>query len=182
MKEFKISWLLISGFAGIVLGTIFANCMEHMNPSALAVFAIDQYSVTGWLLQGRGEFSLYLLRQRGGQFLGMLLLGFLCNSILLVFALTLFGGFVWGLVLSLETMRMGIHGLLLAVSCFLPQCICYILAIWIFLVGKEQLRQGQGMSAGGIAKCVLLPLCITMLGVALEIWVSPELVQWVLRY
>lgn len=181
MKEFKTSWLLISGFAGIVLGTIFANCMEYMNPSVLAVFAIDQYSITGWMIQGREAFSLYLLRLRGGQFLGMLFLGFLCNSVLLVFALTLFGGFIWGLVLSLETMRLGIHGLLLAVACFLPQSICYVLAIWVFLVEKEYLRQDQGISAGRIAKCILLPLCITMLGIVLEIWISPELVQWVLQ-
>lgn len=181
MKEIKVSWLILSGFIGIVLGTIFANGMERLEPSGLAVFAIDQYSISAWVLQERKELSLYLFRQRGGQFLALLGIGFLCNSVFLAFLFTFFGGFIWGLILSLETMRLGIRGVLLAVACFFPQGICYLLAIWLFLVGKEQVRQQQYTPVKIIMKCILLPLVIMIVGVLLEIWVSPEFLQCILQ-
>lgn len=181
MKEGKFSWLILCGFAGIVLGTIFANGMVRLDPNSLAVFALDQYPISDWLFRERKGLSLYLFRQRGCQFAAMFVIGLLCNSVLLLLVLTFFGGFIWGLILSVETMRLGIHGLLLAVSCFLPQGICYLLAIWMFLVGKEQVGQRESGTMVFVLKCILLPLVITVAGILLEIWVSPELIQWVLK-
>lgn len=181
MKEVKVSWLILSGFLGIVLGTIFANCMERMSPNSLAVFALDQYSISEWIFQERKGLSVYLFRQRGIQFVGMLLLGFWCNSVVLLFLLTFFGGLIWGLMLSVETMRLGIQGLFLAVACFLPQGICYLLAIWLFLSAKEQVRQRETGMMGIISKCILLPLVVTIAGILMEIWISPGLIQWMMK-
>lgn len=181
MKEVKVSWLILSGFIGIVLGTIFANCMERLSPNSLVVFALDQYPISQWIFQERKGLSIYLFQQRGIQFIGMMVLGFLCNSVILLFLLTFFGGLVWGLMLSVETMRLGIQGLFLAVVCFLPQGICYLLAIWLFLFAKEQVRQRETGTISIISKCILLPLVITIAGILMEIWISPELIQWMIK-
>lgn len=181
MKEVRVSWLILCGFIGILLGTIFANCMERLEPNCLAAFAIDQYPISNWIFQERKGLSLYLFRQRGFQFAGMLVIGFLCNSVLLLFLLTFFGGLVWGLILSMETMRLGIQGLFLAVACFLPQGICYLLAIWMFLTGKEQVRQRDTGTLLLITKCILIPLVITVAGILMEIWISPEFIRWMLN-
>lgn len=181
MKEVKVSWLILCGFIGIVLGTIFANCMERLAPSSLAVFAIDQYPISEWIFQERKGLSVYLFRQRGLQFAGMLAIGALCNSVVLLFLVAFFGGFVWGLILSVETMRLGIQGLFLAVVCFLPQGICYLLAMGLFLIAKEQVRQRETGTIRLLSKCILLPLVITIAGILLEIWVSPELIRWMMQ-
>lgn len=180
MKEVKISWLILCGFVGIILGTIFANTMAHLGPSSLEVFALDQYSVYSWVLEERKALTFYLFRQRGLQFLGLLILGFLCNSVFLAFVLTFFGGFVWGLILSLESMRLGIQGLFLSVACFLPQGLCYVLAVFLFLFGKEAgNRENRKMVV--LFRCFILPLVITVAGILLEIWISPELIQWIVQ-
>lgn len=181
MKEIKWSWLLISGFIGIILGTVFANGMEHIKPNELTVFAVDQYSVSALALQERSQLSAYLLRHRGGQFLLLFGIGILCNSSLLVLMITGFSGFLWGLILSLETMRLGLNGLFLAVSCFLPQGICYLFAIWLFLLGKDHLRQESHVAVGAVCKWLLLPVLMAGLGILLEIWISPNIIQWLLQ-
>ncbi|MCM1494365.1 MAG: hypothetical protein NC089_01035 [Bacteroides sp.] len=181
MKEVKVSWLVFSGFIGILLGTIFANCMERLAPNSLAVFALDQYSISEWIFRERKSLSIYLFQQRGFQFIGMLVLGFFCNSVILLFLFTFFGGLVWGLMLSVETMRLGIQGLFLAVSCFFPQGICYILAVWLFLFAKEQVRQRETRTIGILSRCILLPLAVTVAGILMEIWISPGFIQWMMK-
>lgn len=181
MKEIKGSWLLLSGFIGVILGTLFANGMERFMPEALTVFAIDQYSVSNAFMQQRGALGWHLLRQRSGQMLGVFVIGCLCNSVLLLFLLTGFCGFVWGLMLSLETMRLGIQGLFLAIACFLPQGIFYILAICLFLIGKEEIRYQNGLGGKVLLKGILLPLVLAGIGILSEIWASPPLICWILQ-
>lgn len=181
MKRMKVSWLILSGFIGIVLGTLFANIMERIAPESLAVFAIDQYSISNWILEERDTLGWFLVRKRGGQMLGILLLGFFCNSVFLSFVFTGFGGFIWGLFLSLETMRLGIQGLFLAIACFFPQGLCYVLAIWLFLTGKEQLKQPNGITIQSVGIGILLPIGAVIIGVLSEIWISPGLIYWILQ-
>lgn len=179
MKEIKTSWILCCGFIGIILGTLFANGMERMEPGILTVFAIDQYTTTDWQLQERRDFSWYLIRQRGSQFLLFLVIGFICNEIVLGFLFSFFSGFLWGMFLSLETMRIGIQGLYMAIGCFLPQGICYLLAVWLFLKGKEQIRQSTQNRTKKWLLCIVVPVLITCVGILMEMWISPELLQWI---
>lgn len=177
MKEVRISRFIFCGFIGIILGTLFTNGMMHWKPESLEIFVLDQYPVYSWVLQERRALAGYLFRQRGFQFLGLLAVGFFCNSVLLAFVLTFFGGFIWGMLLSLETMRLGIQGLLLAVACFLPQGIFYVLAVFLFLLGKEN-GSREGKKGTVVLQCIVLPLVVTVIGILLEIYISPELLQW----
>ncbi len=177
----RVSWILISIFVGIVLGTVFANLLERTQPELLYVFAVDQY-VT--VRQGGGDwkaFGQYLLQQRGMQGIGMLLICLFCNTIFLMIVLGVSGGFIWGVILSVETMRMGLQGLFLGIVCFLPHGICYAIAIWLFLVGKEEVRQRTEVPVRLWLQWFLVPIVMAIGGIALEIWASPELLVWILN-
>lgn len=180
MNEKKITWLVTVSFAGIISGTILANSLKMIQPEALALFAVDQYSAAGWLRQDRKELFFYLLKQRGIQFLILFAVGFWGNSTAIVLSGAFFGGAVWGIVISIETMRLGIHGMLFALVLFLPHGILYIAACGSFIRRKGRLEAENGRYAEAVIKCIVFPLVYTILGILAESMLTPMLIQWVM--
>ncbi len=181
MGERKIFWLILACFTGIIAGTILTNVTGLVKPDLLYMFAVDQYSAAGWLQQERKELLLYLFRQRGIQFLVFCVIGFLGNPAMIVLLGVFFGGMIWGMVISLETMRLGIHGMLFAVSLFLPHGLFYIAAFGGFIWMKEKLEEIPMSVVSYGLRCIALPLLFTVLGILAEGFVSPLLIQWVMR-
>lgn len=180
MNDKKIVRLILVCFAGIIIGTILANTAGVMQPEAFAMFAVDQYTATGWFQQDRKQLLLYLLKQRGIQFLVLIAVGFLGNPTVILLLGLLCGGVVWGIVLSLETMRLGIHGMLLAIALFLPHGIFYALACGSFVRRREILEEAHEHYAEAVITCILLPFVFTILGILTEGILSPVLIQWIM--
>lgn len=180
MDEKKMSWILICIFLGIISGTVCANLMQRTQPELLYAFAVDPY-ITAMQTSERKGFAQYLLQQRGLQGIGVLLICLFCNSLFLAVLFALSGGFVWGMILSIETMRLGIQGLFMGIACFLPHGVCYAAAVWLFLFGKEEIRQNTDTSVRSRMLWIMLPIVLTMSGILLEIWISPKWLQWILN-
>lgn len=181
MKQIKGSWLVFSMFAGIVLGTVVTNILEHVVPQALTVFVVDQYVIAAQTVEHQKEWIWYLVRQRGLQILLVAGVGLLSHSVFLLIAALFLGGYIWGMLLSLETMQLGIQGLLLAVSCFLPHGICYGGAFVCLLMGKGKNQPGTKPETGRRILRVAGVLLLVMGGMAMEIFLSPDLIQWILQ-
>lgn len=180
MNEKKITWLAAICFAGIISGTILANSLKVIQPEALALFAVDQYSAAGWLRQDWKALFFYLLKQRGIQFLILFAVGFWGNSTAIVLSGSFFAGMVWSLVISIETMRLGIHGMLLVLVLFLPHGIFYVAACGSFFRRKKRLEAENGRYIEAVMKCILFPLAFTMLGILMESMLTPMMIQWVM--
>ncbi len=181
MSEKRISWLILTCFTGIITGTVLANTAGLMKSDFLYIFAVDQYSAAGWLQQARKDLLFYLLRQRGIQFVFFCVLGFLGNPAIIVLLGVFFGGMIWGMILSLETIRLGIQGMLFAVSLFFPHSLLYIMAFGSFIRMRWKMEeQSQHIFSYGV-KCIVLPLLFTIIGILAEGFVSPLLIQWVMR-
>ena len=146
MKQIKGRWWLVSLFAGILLGTIVTNILEYMAPQALTVFVVDQYVIAAQLVEHQKDWIWYLLRQRGLQILLVAGVGMFSHSVFLPILVLFFCGYVWGMLLSLETMR------------------------------KET-------KAGGGRRILwlLVMLLLVMGGIGMEIFLSPDLIQWILQ-
>lgn len=181
MSEKRISWLILTCFTGIITGTVLANTAGLVKSDFLYIFAVDQYSADGWLQQARKDLLFYLLRQRGIQFVFFCVLGFLGNPAIIVLLGVFFGGMIWGMILSLETIRLGIQGMLFAVSLFFPHSLLYIIAFGSFIRMRWKMEeQSQHIFSYGV-KCIVLPLLFTIIGILAEGFVSPLLIQWVMR-
>lgn len=181
MKQIKGGWWLVSLFAGIILGTIVTNILEYMAPQALTVFVVDQYVIAAQLVEHQKDWIWYLLRQRGLQILLVAGVGMFSHSVFLPILVLFFCGYVWGMLLSLETMRLGIQGLFLAISCFLPHGICYGGAFVCLFMGKETMRQETKAGGGRRILWLLVMLLLVMGGIGMEIFLSPDLIQWILQ-
>lgn len=175
MKKLKLSWVILIGFIGIILGTLFANGMERIAPESLTVFALDQYTVTEQMLEHKRNFIWYIIRQRGIQGVLATIVMALCNPMVLLFLFVFLFGFAWGMFLSLETMRLGIQGLFFAMSCFLPQGLFYAIGFLMFLICKLEVQETGEVGMRRLY-IFLLPLVLFLVGIVMEIWVSPALI------
>ena len=181
MNEKRISWLILTCFTGIIAGTVLTNVAGLIKPDFLCIFAVDQYSAAGWLQQARKDLLFYLFRQRGIQFVFFCVIGFLGNPAIIVLLGVFFGGMIWGMILSLETIRLGIHGMLFAVSLFLPHGLFYTIAFGSFIRMRWSMEeQSLHMFSYGV-KCIALPFLFTVIGILTEGLISPLLIQWVMR-
>lgn len=165
--------LLICFLAGILGGTILANLLGGELKQQIGYFDTLFLAEQALDREGKRQMWLYVLQQRGLEFLGGWLLSVTVFSIPGFYVLSLFAGGSIAVVLSVITVQKGMLGLVFYLATVMPHALCYIpvaliLAAW---AGEEhhQLRPFG----------LLLLLILLVVGTALEAWLSPVFVHFI---
>ncbi|MBS5063273.1 MAG: stage II sporulation protein M [Hungatella hathewayi] len=164
--------LLICFLAGVLGGTIIANLLGGEMKQQIGYFDTLFLAEQGLNWEGKRQMWLYVLRQRGLEFLGGWLLSVTVFSIPGFYVLSLMAGGSIAVVLSVITVQKGVMGLVFYLASVMPHALCYIpialiLASW---AGEEHhLLRPLGLS---------LLVLLLVVGTASEAWLSPVLLHF----
>lgn len=131
----KKSVLFIVGcmFFGIMIGTILVNILNHYAPVILQCLALDTYNVQALDLNQRKHMILYTIQKRTIQYGIMIFLLVFIQPLIAFCCIATIVGIVFGSLLSVEVIRLGVKGIILAITCFLPQYIFFIYSYALLL-------------------------------------------------
>lgn len=165
---------LVCFFIGLMAGTVIANFWysSFENEAVYYLGLLDRSrSVSGQ--ESMGIF-LEVLRQRMIQILIALLIGMTAYAVFLYCLLTAGLGFSMGFVMSVITVQKGLMGLPFFFMTVMPQWLCY-LPLWTLLL-YWGLQKGKRFRAAVLFFILLL----SVLGSALETWINPVFLKFVL--
>lgn len=161
-------------FIGIVLGTIAVNLLVWIRPFLREYMAIDPYILDENMLQTPGEQIVRICVIRLLQIIGLFLGSFILGHILLFYGIDLCIGLIWGGLLSVEYMRLGIWGLALAIVYLLPYLAGYMCGIINYGVSVY-----DWIDHGHIEKRRLLWGSLFVLsGILGEAYISPAMIRF----
>ena len=161
-------------FSGIVLGAVLTNAFFKNQAGILELWSLDQYHalVEGELPQK--QYFIFLLFRRGKQLFGILLLLFFTNRMIGISVPIFLFSFSTSALFALETMRMGIVGIFLAIIYLIPQYLLYGVGLYgLFQIGNKNEQNYQ---------MILRLICIIgiwIFGCYIEAYWNPALVQGV---
>lgn len=165
---------LVCFFIGLMAGTVIANFWysSFENEAVYYLGLLDRNrSVSGQ--ESMGLF-LEVLRQRMIQILIALLIGMTAYAVFLYCLLTAGLGVSMGFVMSVITVQKGLMGLPFFFMTVMPQWLCY-LPLWALLL-YWGLQKGKRFRAAVLFFILLL----SVLGSALETWINPVFLKFVL--
>lgn len=177
--------------AGFLLGVLYIYFSGDYKGEGTDFFSIQNLVQIRYTEVVYEEYFVYLLKKRVGVLLvlGVLSLA-LAGKYLLSGFLMLFGCCL-GSMLSVLIMRYGLSGMLLFAGLVFPQNFIYIPAVfgWVALLTewnegvfgrrKTLYRKGYGRGAG--IKQILVLCGVTIIGILLECYVNPVVVNWCLK-
>ncbi len=178
--------------AGFLLGVLYIYFSGEYKGEGADFFSIQNLMQIRYMEIVQEEYFIYLLKKRAGVLLilGILSLALAGKYLLAVF-LMLFGCSM-GSMLSVLIMRYGLPGMLLFVGFIFPQDLVYIPAVfgWVALLtewnegmfGRRNVmhRRGYGKHMG--MKRLLVLSGVTIIGILLECYVNPIIVNWCLKF
>lgn len=122
-KKEQYIWKFIF-FSSLLLGVIITNMLFKDQAGTTNLWSFDPNSISYSQLP-KSEYFMFLLFHRGKQLFGILILLFLTNIQIGIGVPVFLFLFCISSFLSLETMRMGIQGVLLSVLYLFPHYFCY---------------------------------------------------------
>ena len=164
--------LLMFFLAGVLGGTILANLLGGELKQQVGYFDTLFLAEQGLDLAGKQQLWLYVLRQRGMEFLGGWLLSVTVFSIPGFYLLSLLAGGSIAVVLSVITVQKGMMGLVFYLATVMPHALCYIpVALILAAWAGEEHHQLRPLG-------LLLLALLLLVGTASEAWLSPVLVHF----
>ncbi len=165
---------LVCFFIGLMAGTVIANFWysSFENEAVYYLGLLDRNTSTG----GQESMGLFLevLRQRLIQIFIAWLIGMTAYAVFLYCLFTAGLGFSMGFVMSVITVQKGLMGLPFFFMTVMPQWLCY-LPLWTLLL-YWGLQKGKRFRAAVLFFILLL----SVFGSALETWINPVFLKFVL--
>ena len=119
-------------FVGLVLGTLITNLLFKNQSSFDVLWSVDQYQSIAMGELTQKQYFVFLLLRRGKQILGIFLLFLLTNRMIGIGTPIFLFAFSTSALLSLETMRMGLIGILFGILYLMPHYLCYGCGVYLF--------------------------------------------------
>ena len=165
---------LVCFFIGLMAGTVIANFWysSFENEAVYYLGLLDRNTGAG----GQESMGLFLevLRQRLIQIFIAWLIGMTAYAVFLYCLFTAGLGFSMGFVMSVITVQKGLMGLPFFFMTVMPQWLCY-LPLWTLLL-YWGLQKGKRFRAAVLFFILLL----SVFGSALETWINPVFLKFVL--
>lgn len=169
-KVYQI-WKVIF-FTGIILGAFLTNLFFKNQAGISDLWNLDQYRTIAAGELPQKQYFIFLLFRRGKQLLGILLLFFFTNRFIGIGVPLFLFSFSTSALFALETMRIGIVGVLVSIVYLIPHYFVYGGALYgLFQIGEKQKKDYQ---------MLLQLICIIGiwgLGCYIEAYWNPTLVR-----
>lgn len=158
-------------FLGLIVGTFIVNLLFRGTVELNQLWNVDMLDLNGIDVLMKKEYFIYILMKRIKQFLILFILMEFIKKEFVVGGLSLGFGFTVSALISLETMRLGIQGVLLSFVYFCPHYIVYIgiIALFVFQM-KEDTRKPMWMR-------LLIMIGFVLIGCFLEAFINPFLLN-----
>ncbi len=161
-------------FAGLLLGILWVQTSRFSFEGIFGAYFLNQYAS---LQLDREKLMIYIGRYRLGQYLFLVCCGGLSFAPVILYMVMLLLGFVCGSILGVSTVQLGIQGILICVIGVIPQIFFYLLAYgWVFL---WVMRKGRNKKRYLLLSVV--GLCVLLLGILAESYLNPLFLQQFLR-
>lgn len=151
---------------GMVSGTVLANVLYHYDSTLLQPFIMDQYYADAILNYRRSPVAWRILPARSVEVIGCFLAYYVFRIVFLGYLIITLLSFFWGFLITIEILRLGIHGLLTGGICLFPHMFLYGLAVYMTCVSGEQASPRR----------ILLPILLTLAAIGTEVWLEPQMI------
>ncbi len=169
----------ISLFAGIIVGAIVANLTMAEKMYILGNYAIDNYNAYAMSKVDKNNLFITIVLKRFKQIAIVGILMMAINPYIILNIVAFVFGSTIGMLLAIETMRLGLKGVLYTIICFLPQYIIYIAGfmLTIYWVSKKYVKDNLYFddSNGKIRKIIpiIIIFLIFLIGSGFEAYINP---------
>ncbi len=168
--------MMLFFMAGFLGGILYTNLLSRDYVATIGIFNdyfLNQFVQTDIM---NGAYLWYLIRIRMAPLLGMIFLGALSFRKSAVTIFLIWTGFLFGMIFTSATLKIGVKGILLCVGAMLPHMIFYVFGYAVFLAGLYYYPKiGWNFQK---TMLVFLAICI---GIGLECYISPVLVRMILK-
>lgn len=156
-------------FLGLIVGTFVVNLLFRGTVELNQLWNVDMLDLNGIDVLMKKEYFVYILMKRLKQFLILFILMEFIKKEFVMSGLSLGFGFTVSALISLETMRLGIQGVVLSFVYFFPHYIVYIgiIALFIFQI-REETKKPMWMR-------LLIMIGFVLIGCFLESFINPYL-------
>lgn len=168
--------MMVFFMAGFLAGILYTNLISRDYVAALGIFNdyfLNQFIQTDLV---SGAYLWYLIKIRLAPLFGMILLGALNVRKLAAAAFVVWTGFLFGMVFTSATLKMGAKGILICLGAMLPQGVFYLAGYAVFLIGLYYYPKIDWNFQKTMI--VFLAICI---GIGLECYISPVLVKIIIK-
>lgn len=162
-------------FAGMMGGIFFVQGQEHTAFAGIfSEYFLNQYAA---LKIDYEKLFRYIGSYRFGQYALVICCGALPVASYLIGILVAALGMVWGTMISISTIRLGLKGVLICMAGVIPQIFFYVPAfgwifIWIWKRGSSR-KKYLFLAAAGIL--------FLAFGILTEVYINPLILQQILR-
>ncbi len=177
--------------AGFLIGVLYIYFLGNERGSETDFLSVQNLMQVTYIDIDYKDYLGYLLRKRGGILLILVLISLALPGKYLLSGFLMILGCSMGSMLSVLAARYGFKGILLFLALIFPQDIVYIPTVFLWVVllsgwneglffsGDVLRRKRYGEYGGAV---YLLFLCgVTIIGVLLECYVNPIIVNWCLK-
>lgn len=167
-KGYKIQNVFFVVFlVGLVIGTLMVNILFAGKVEIDNLWSIDAFDRSQLSVLATKEYFVYILMKRLKQFLVIFILLQIVNKFLVIGGVVFAFSFNLAALLSLETMRMGIQGIMASCLYFFPHYLLYIGA-GLFMIYQAEQKESRKI---GIQFLGMLAMVLT--GCFLEAFINP---------
>lgn len=193
MQNFKKKdiFFLSAFLGGFFLGIIFINLWGDIYFRNITVFSADSLMSLGEAAIDNNALFLYLAELRGKEFLLLWLTGYTILGLPIIFLILCWLGVSAGVLLTTAIIKMRMTGILMFLATVLPQVFLYVPAVLmttsgIYEKGKGRWRNRRSFQDWQSEKeymfLLLSGMACTIAGAALESYINPVLLKWVIKY
>lgn len=161
-------------FCGIVAGVLLAQMSSvSAETSLFNEYFLNQYAL---LPVNTERLFFYVGGYRFSQYLVCVCTGFFALAPLLLTGLLFLLGTLWGAMVGISVLELGMKGFIICVAGLFPQIIFYIPAFgwilfWTFYGGTNRKKY---------VFLALVGLFFLMFGIASEVWLNPQIIRQIL--
>ncbi len=171
------TYLLVSFFVGILIGTIMINQMGQKWMDSLTIYNTYFYQQLQFNTVNKISLFFYILKERLGIFIFLWIVGFSIIGELGLIAVFTYLGYFVAILLGTATMIYGPVGLFIFLGIVFPHYILYGYGMYLM---KEHIKYKNRESLGQ-AFVALTFICITCIaGAMAESWINPYILRLLL--
>lgn len=171
----KDQLLILFLVVGFFMGIIYENLAAQNQGGFVRIFQAQFLEKYGQIKIISEEYLWHVFRVRTISFMIVCLLGMLRWKKILVSSFLVWTGFLGGVLIVTAVIRLGLRGVLICMTGFIPHMFCYFFAYGMLLVYLYSFPKKQWNTAKTIFVILML-----FVGILLETYVNPFLMKWII--